>query len=178
MATPASPGRPCGALLLAAASTLLIGGTGKLSNLEERLLAAHNRERASLGVPALEWDPALEDSARQWGRHLAANVGDIVHYSDDPYEADPEGENLFLGTKGHFDAEAMVGAWIDEKRHYRAGVFPDNSRTGDYADVGHYTQLMWRDTERIGCAVVKDARYDYLVCRYKTAGNVFGERPF
>jgi hypothetical protein len=52
------------------------------------------------------------------------------------------------------------------------------SRTGNFDDVGHYTQLMWRDTGKVGCAVVRDSQYDILVCRYSQAGNVEGERAF
>ena len=59
-----------------------------------------------------------------------------------------------------------------------ADGIPDNSRTGDLEDVGHYTQLMWRDTDRVGCAVEANGEYDILVCRYAAAGNVIGERPF
>jgi hypothetical protein len=72
----------------------------------------------------------------------------------------------------------MVEGWIEEKRHFRPGRFPDNSRTGDFADVGHYTQLMWRATDRVGCALAAGAEEEVLVCRYRTAGNVVGEVPF
>ena len=37
------------------------------SNLAARLLAAHNRERAAVGVPPLRWDPALAASAAYYG---------------------------------------------------------------------------------------------------------------
>jgi hypothetical protein len=91
---------------------------------------------------------------------------------------DPQGENLWLGTESHFSPEEMVGTWIEEKSHFKPGIFPDNSRTGDLDDVGHYTQLMWRGTERVGCAIRANGEYDILVCRYSAAGNVIGERPF
>jgi hypothetical protein len=72
----------------------------------------------------------------------------------------------------------MDAMWIDEKSHYKPGIFPDNSRTGDLEDVGHYTQLMWRDTGRVGCAKSDNGENEVLVCRYAAAGNVIGERPF
>ena len=72
----------------------------------------------------------------------------------------------------------MVEGWIEEKKYFRPGRFPDNSTTGDFADVGHYTQLMWRETGRVGCALAEGAAEEVLVCRYRTAGNVVGERPF
>lgn len=165
------------AALLALAAAVLQGNVGLRTNLDQRLLAAHNRERSQAAIAPLAWDAELAADAAEWGEHLA-ELGDLEHYPDDPDDPDPQGENLFLGTKGHFAPEAMVGAWIEEKKHFKPGIFPANSRTGDLDDVGHYTQLMWRDTGRVGCAVVKNSDYDFLVCRYSQAGNVMGERPF
>jgi hypothetical protein len=163
------------AAALALAAPLLIGGTGRLTSLDERLLAAHNRERGGAGIPALAWDPVLAAEAASWGEQLAAS-GEFEHADTD--EEDPQGENLWAGTRGAYAPEEMVEGWIEEKKHFRPGRFPDNSATGDFADVGHYTQLMWRESDRVGCALAKGAEEEVLVCRYRTAGNVVGERPF
>ena len=72
----------------------------------------------------------------------------------------------------------MVGLWVAEKRQFRPGVFPANSTTGDVEQVGHYTQLMWRRSTAVGCAVAQSRSEDVLVCRYSTAGNVVGEKPY
>ena len=71
-----------------------------------------------------------------------------------------------------------VAGWVREKRYFKPGAFPANSTTGRWEDVGHYTQLMWRDTRQVGCALATGAREDVLVCRYSAAGNYVGERPF
>jgi hypothetical protein len=162
------------ALVLAA--PLLIGGTGRLTSLDERLLAAHNRERTAAGIPALAWDPLLAAEAASWGARLAAS-GEFEHAPDRGGE-DPQGENLWAGTRGAYAPEEMVDGWVEEKKHFRPGRFPNNSATGDFADVGHYTQLMWRESDRVGCALAQGAEEEVLVCRYRTAGNVVGERPF
>ena len=94
-----------------------------------------------------------------------------------PISLHPAGENLWAGTKGHYAPEAMVDAWIREKRYFRGGTFPNNSTTGDVEDVGHYTQLVWRATGEVGCARAASAREDILVCRYAEAGNYIGENP-
>jgi hypothetical protein len=172
-----APRRFMSAAILAVAALVLQGNVGLRTNLNERLLAAHNRERSQAAIGALKWDERLAADAAEWGEHLA-ELGDLEHYQEDPDDPDPQGENLFLGTRGHFAPEAMVGAWIEERKDFKPGIFPANSRTGDLDDVGHYTQLMWRDTGRVGCAVVENREYDFLVCRYSQAGNVIGERPF
>jgi cysteine-rich secretory family protein len=161
---------------LALSAPLLIGGTGRLTSLDQRLLAAHNRERSAAGVPALAWDPVLAAEAAAWGGELAAS-GEFEHATDVDGE-DPQGENLWAGTRGAYAPEEMVEGWIEEKKFFRPGRFPDNSATGDFADVGHYTQLMWRESDRVGCALAEGADEEVLVCRYRTAGNVVGERPF
>ena len=142
---------------------------------DQRILAAHNRERSGLGLIPLSWNSALARSARAWADHLAM-TGRFEHAPEN-YAA-PEGENLWAGTKDYFSPEAMVNAWIREKRFFRPGAFPDNSTTGRVEDVGHYTQLVWRATTEVGCAEAVSASEDILVCRYAEAGNYRGEKPF
>jgi hypothetical protein len=170
-------GRLAALAALALAAPLIQGSTSRLSSLDQRLLAAHNRERSAAGIAPLQWDAALSAEAEEWAEHLAS-LGDIEHSPDDPDEDDPQGENLWLGTRGAYSPEEMVGLWVEEKKHYRPGVFPAVSRTGDLDDVGHYTQLMWAETGRVGCALSDSEQYEILVCRYSQAGNVIGERVF
>lgn len=72
-----------------------------------------------------------------------------------------------MGSAGYFSAEDMVGGFLPERAQFRAGTFPQVSRTGNWADVGHYTQIIWPRTTEVGCAVTKGAAMDFLVCRYK-----------
>ena len=164
------------ALLALAAAPLMSGSVSLTVDLDRRVLAAHNRERVALGVPTLEWDDRLAQSARRWADHLG-ETGKFYHAEDAPGE-EPQGENLWAGTRGHYSPESMVGLWVAEKSDYKPGIFPLNSRSGNVEAVGHYTQLAWRHTGAVGCALAKGAEEDFLVCRYSTAGNVIGERPF
>lgn len=160
---------------LLATVPVLTGATGLNSNFEERVLAAQNRERQTRNIAPLAWNVELAADARRWAEHLAA-TGEFAHAPERPVE--PEGENLWAGTRGHYQIEAMVDGWVREKRYFRPGTFPDNSSTGRVEDVGHYTQLMWRQTRQVGCAMASGAREDVLVCRYSAAGNYVGEIPF
>ena len=140
-----------------------------------RLLEAHNRERARLRLPALRWNRNLEREAADWGKVLSRK-GRLEHASHRVRNG--TGENLWMGTAGVWDVETMVAGFIDERRHYRHGNFPNISRTGNWADVGHYTQVIWRDPTEVGCAVVTERACDVLVCRYWPAGNVWGRRAY
>ena len=123
---------------LVAAFPLLVGATDLSSNFEQRVLAAQNRERAALGLAPMVWDASLAISANQWANTLARD-GRFEHAPFNP--SDPQGENLWAGTKGYFPIEARVDAWLREKQHFVPGVFPNNSNTGRVQDVGHYTQI-------------------------------------
>jgi uncharacterized protein YkwD len=165
------------ALVLTCASPVILGSTDLTSNRAARLLAAHNRERDTAGLPLLKWDHRLVASSRGWAEHLQ-RIGTLVHYESHPQDPDPEGENLWAGTRGYYSPEAMVGLWIAEKKHFKPGLFPRNSKTGRVDDVGHYTQVMWRSTTHVGCAVTANRKEEFLVCRYSEGGNVIGEQPF
>ncbi len=165
------------ALVLALTTPFAQGATGIDNNLEARLLAGHNRERAALGIAPLAWNDALARDARAYAIHLT-RVGTLVHSVDDPSDPDPQGENLWAGTRGYYGPESMVGLWIAEKKDFKPGIFPNNSKSGDLENVGHYTQLMWRTSHSVGCAMARGAKDDFMVCRYSEGGNVIGERPF
>jgi hypothetical protein len=70
----------------------------------------------------------------------------------------------------------MIDYWVSEKRNFVSGIFPNVSRTGNWSDVAHYTQVIWRTTNRVGCAIHGDERYDWLICRYAPPGNIDGRR--
>ena len=140
------------AIALLFASPALQGGVGARQNFEERLLAAHNRERDSARRPSAQVGPRLARSARDWARHLA-RTGRFEHSPDNPWWSEPEGENLWAGTVGYYQPKSMVGLWAVEKRDYKPGVFPNNSRSGQVENVSHYTQLVWASTGTVGCAL-------------------------
>ncbi len=138
---------------------------------EMRLLSAHNEERQRLGMAPLVWNDGLAKNAAIWAAQLA-KTGGFEHAAQSK-----EGENLWAGTKASYTPEEMVGAWIDEKNMYIAGKFPAVSSTGNWIDVGHYTQLIWWNTKSFGCALATGAEEDILVCRYDPPGNWMGQSP-
>jgi len=173
MVAKASLAKKFSVLFLAMAA--LPGMADRLSHFEERVIAAHNSERAALGVPELEWDPALAAGAQKWADFLAES-GKFEHSPNRP-DRPREGENIWGGTKGAFTPESMVHLWVTEKVHYVDGVFPRNSSSGRVEDVSHYTQMIWKETTHVGCAIGKGGEEEILVCRYRQPGNIVGERP-
>ena len=143
------------------------------ASIQTRLLQAHNRERALVGSAPLRWNPQLQQAAAAYARQLAA-TGRFQHATAESLMG--HGENLWEGTRGTFTPERMVANWSSGSRFFQPGNFPDVSRTGNWMDVAHYTQIIWPQSHSVGCAISSSARFDYLVCRYAPAGNVIGAR--
>lgn len=136
------------------------------------MLDVHNGTRRAYGSPPLAWDDALAADARRYAR-LLAERNQMAH---DPQNGvrPVQGENLFMGTLGAYSYTRMAQLWVDERRWFRAGVFPDVVTAGHWSRVGHYTQIIWPETRRFGCALASNRANDFLVCRYLPAGNYYG----
>jgi uncharacterized protein YkwD len=80
----------------------------------------------------------------------------------------PHGENLFAGTT-LTDQQAIDG-WYSEGEQY------DYNNPGFNENTGHFTQVVWKDSTRLGCAR-KDCGGDlgfFIVCEYEPRGNIVG----
>jgi uncharacterized protein YkwD len=133
------------------------------------LLAAHNSYRASLGLPPLRWSNRLAASAQRWADHLAA-IGSLEHSGS--------GQNLAMAASGTESLGQLVDLWGSERAYFVDGYFPAISTTGNWVNVGHYSQMIWRMTTEVGCGFARNNGYDVLVCNYNPPGNVMGERAF
>jgi hypothetical protein len=140
--------------------------------LRATMIATHNQARRQYGVGPLVWDDELARDASIYARRLARS-GRFEH-DPQPGRRPRQGENLWVGTRTAYSYAEMIGLLVDERRYFRAGRFPMVSRTGDWSQVAHYTQIVWPATQRVGCATASNRSNDYLVCRYLPAGNVVG----
>ena len=144
--------------------------------LRRAVVTIHDRERARVGVGPVTWDDGLAASARGYAETMA-RTGRFEH-AVQPMDATRQGENLFTGTRDAYGYAEMLGYWAAEKKDFVNGPTPSFSRTGRWQDVGHYTQMIWSGSARVGCALASNATDDYLVCRYAPAGNVVGRKAF
>ena len=122
----------------------------------------------------------MEAIAQRW-----ADQCRMEHYrgSDDTLDGGLVGENLAVSwsserqSEDEVQAEAVSSAqnWYSEVN--KPGF--DRKSAGRYvfnSGTAHYTQLVWADTEELGCGMVyyKDDEglfTTFTVCNYKTAGN-------
>ena len=148
------------------------GNARAVDSFSGRVLAAHNAERSELGLQPLVWSVSLAREAESWAL-LLAREGRMRHASQ--LERRSHGENLWMGSAGIFSVETIIGTFLAERRHFRPGKFPDISRTGNWKDAGHYSQVIWPRTRAVGCAMVEAKGMEYFVCRYDPGGNWIGE---
>jgi uncharacterized protein YkwD len=136
-------------------------------------LKTHNDERTPLGIPKLVWSAELAQSALKWAKELARR-NTLKHSSGRVHI----GENVSCtGTKSNSLAR-LLGMWMDEKKYYIHKPYPNCSNTGDKSDVGHYTQVIWKDSKELGCGLATGSGRDFLVCQYKTSGNRQGKYAY
>jgi len=142
-------------------------------SMADEILNAHNQYRAEVNVPPLTWSDTLASHAQEWADHLAS-LGAVLQHS----QGTGEGENLWGGTSDAFSYTQMIEGFGNEQQYFVAGTFPNVSSTGNWADVGHYTQMVWRNTTEVGCAIASANGNDVLVCRYSPQGNFLRQPVF
>jgi len=147
---------------------------GGPSLLGRDFVAAHNAVRARVGVGPLVWSEPLAVVAQRWANTLMARR-QFEHSGNAGL-----GENLFeiegTGPGATATPGQVVDDWASEARDY-------DYRSNSCRDVcGHYTQIVWRDTRQVGCAVARGAggvgRREVWVCEYDPPGNWVGRRPW
>jgi len=138
----------------------------------------HNQVRAMVQtatpLPALTWDPSLAATAKAWVemcRDTMAPTGLVDHNAGrstgHPYQV---GENIYA-SGGTATPMGAVTSWANEKANY-------NPTTGGCnGTCGHYTQIVWRTTLKVGCALHRCNGLTYpstVVCNYGPSGNSGG----
>uniref|UniRef100_G1KSX8 SCP domain-containing protein n=1 Tax=Anolis carolinensis TaxID=28377 RepID=G1KSX8_ANOCA len=118
------------------------------------------------------WDPELEAIAKDYATKCI-------------WEHNPDrgrrGENLFA-MSGDLDVKTIVESWYDEYQYYNMTTL--TCEEGQMC--GHYTQVVWANTERVGCetvfcetlTVLNDTDMHLVVCNYEPPGNVKGHKPY
>lgn len=141
----------------------------------------HNRVRAEVGVGKVTWSEDCARVAQEWADKLALS-GDFQHRNHVGGQwKTVYGENLAWGGGANYRSKNGIDFWYAEKKDYTPGTPAPAHLNGPM--IGHYTQMVWRKTERIGAgvAVIQAGRYKgglVIVCNYDPPGNYGGEMPY
>ncbi|KAK9741462.1 hypothetical protein RND81_03G107900 [Saponaria officinalis] len=140
------------------------------TELINQFLNGHNAARKEVGVPPLKWLDLLAKYSRIYSTKNRRKDCKLIHSPGTTF-----GENLFWGQGKNWYPKDAVAAWVAEKQWYN---YRNNSCSGD-EECGHYTQVVWRDTKLVGCAMIKcDTGDIFITCEYYPPGNYDGEKPY
>nr|XP_060640681.1 cysteine-rich venom protein helothermine-like [Anolis sagrei ordinatus] len=138
---------------------------------QQEIVDMHNSLRRAVDPPArnmlkMEWNDQLAKNSQKWANKCAL---DHSSKSSRKMNGTNSGENLYMSTAPNSWSKA-IQAWYDEVHDFEHGygaIWQD-------AVVGHYTQVVWYLSYKVGCAVAKcpNKKYTYYyVCQYSPAGN-------
>jgi hypothetical protein len=120
------------------------------------MLSAHNAHRSKHCVPALTWSSELAAAAQEFANGCKKDGNVFAH-------SGTAGENLAWGAD--LSGTGSVDLWYDEIGKYNFAS-PSWSNA-----VAHFTQVVWRNSGQIGCAMSSCGGQNYWVCRYSPPGN-------
>ncbi|WP_406276833.1 CAP family protein [Nocardia sp. NBC_00881] len=156
------------AVMLAA----LVAGGGPAagqSDYAQTGLTLHNKYRAEHGSPAMTLTQNLNNLAQQCAKYYAAK-GSIDHSC--PYK-NGAGENLVI-AEGNFGGVSLVDMgtrmWYDEIKDY------DFNDPGFRFATGHFTQVVWKASTRLGIGWRQECRRRPLQPTRQRGGTVPPER--
>lgn len=141
----------------------------------DKVLAAHNTLRREVGVAPLEWSSTLAANAQSWADNLMgrSRVGALAF----EHSNSSAGENLLTGNSpGSAPEQRILMAWGEKEK---VNFDPQSRKCYPGRVCGHYTQVVWRKTTKVGCGVAINSGGEYiLVCQYDPAGNFNNEPAF
>lgn len=139
--------------------------------IHKKVLMLHNKERNRLGLPSLKLDAKLCEVAQNWAEHLAKTKVSVHSRTEGL------GECIAWRTPPGADVELLFKQWLDERQFFKNDVYP-NIQTKKGEKVGHYSQIVWKDTTLLGVGYACNAKQTWLVCEYKVKGNIKGYKCY
>ncbi|XP_062237142.1 Golgi-associated plant pathogenesis-related protein 1-like [Platichthys flesus] len=127
---------------------------------QKEFLETHNAYRAMHGALPLTLSSDMNDSSQKWADHLL-ELG-VFQHSDTKH-----GENIYhMVGSGALTGKGAVDAWYSEIKDYNW------SSPGFGMNTGHFTQVVWKDTTKLGVGVASVGTNVYLVAQYSPPGNM------
>ena len=144
----------------------------EFSTYVDQLIARHNHYRSlHKDTPKLQKSKDLCKIAQAYAEKLAKKG--VMKHSGNTYNGKSMGENLYVTMSSgvvKITANAAADSWYKEKSNY------NYAKPGFALNTGHFTQLVWKSTQYVGCGFARGKYSAYnaihVVCNYYPAGNV------
>ena len=150
------------AILLISLLVAINAVTLNLETVRSEMLTRHNYYRAQHQVSDLTRVSAIESIAQNYSEYLVT-INSLKH-SSNKYLGNSLGENLYWGYGSSGIGINSVDAWYEEVIDY------DFSNPGYKSGIGHFTQLVWKDSQQLGCGVGCGSNNYCFVTMFKISG--------
>lgn len=132
-------------------------------------------------VPSATWFAITVMPMQTYADRLARQGCALVHASSS--ERDGAGENLWAKnwwgwTDDSDKCKEASDSWYAEKSQYRFTRQPWIDNQPNFYQIGHFTQMVWKASTRLGCAEGRGNNCAVVVCRYGPSGNFMGDSHF
>ncbi|XP_054158101.1 uncharacterized protein LOC128956389 [Oppia nitens] len=143
----------------------------------KHILHAHNVYRSRhQNTEPLVLDQTVIAYARSRCQTISQYNG--LSYGHQGLQVGVYGENLYWkggggggGGNSAANSNEAVNSWYDEIKFYNW------ANPGFSMQTGHFTQLVWVGTSKLGCAQCSSSTEQYIVCNYQIPGNMMGQFP-
>lgn len=139
----------------------------ELEEVREQLLEKHNYYRVKHSTSNLVRNSEMEEIAQSYSEYLSEN--DIFEHSTNTYNGNYMGENLYAGQLRSNIWEACTDLWYSEIKDYNF------SNPGFAMNTGHFIQVVWKNTQQIGCGMGCKNNNCKITCNYYPGGNYLGQ---
>ena len=139
-----------------------------LETVRKNILSDHNYHRKRHQVGNLVRNSEIESIAQGYTQTIAAS-GNVKH-SGNTYKGTKLGENIFWYLSGSVTLTGTDASqsWYSEIKDY------DYNNPGFSSAIGHFTQLVWKGSNEIGCGASCGV-YCVITCNYYPPGNYLGQ---
>ncbi|KAH0266308.1 PR-1-like protein, partial [Aureobasidium melanogenum] len=161
------------------ASSTVAAPSGKATTYQEIVLAHHNVHRANHSACNLEWDSQLAATAQQ----IAATC---VYAHSMNVNGGGYGQNIAAGVEANNVSAVITELFYNGEVNYYNNLYGQaNPDMTNFEKWGHFSQLVWKGTTKVGCAtqycsggLANVGQYVapyFTVCNYGSPGNYAGE---
>jgi len=155
------------------------------------LLDLHNTHRSNTALGNTKGHPKATDMTKLvWDETIAEGAASYASRCIFAHDDSGYGENLYAGASSDDNIdnigklESGIESWFNEYKDYTY----DTKTCKANEMCGHYTQVVWAKSTRVGCGyatcrgqIFSNPNYwyeVYLVCRYDPPGNFNNQFPY
>jgi uncharacterized protein YkwD len=132
-------------------------------------LRMHNKYRTEHHVPELELNKELCEIAQKYADVIAKK--NVMEHSHAKFRGIAAmGENLYWCSGFKPTGDAGVTSWYEEIHDYDF----KNGKSKNGRVVGHFTQVVWKESKYVGMGIGQTGNSYYVVANYYPAGNLVG----